>query len=72
MLNTENGKKEASEGDEVLLEGITCAYFISYLFCEIISDSDDFMTVLTDISVSLELSNSVEQSRSREANSTFS
>jgi hypothetical protein len=28
MLKTEKGQKEASEGDEVLLEGITCTFFL--------------------------------------------
>ena len=27
LLQTERGKKEANEGDEILLEGITCTYF---------------------------------------------
>jgi hypothetical protein len=27
MLKTERGQKEANEGDEILLEGITCTYF---------------------------------------------
>jgi hypothetical protein len=27
MLQTERGQKEANEGDEVLLEGITCTYY---------------------------------------------
>jgi len=27
MLQTERGQREANEGDEVLLEGITCTYF---------------------------------------------
>jgi len=26
MMKTERGQKEANEGDEILLEGITCTY----------------------------------------------
>ena len=32
MLRTERGQKEANEGDEILLEGITCTYFFAAEF----------------------------------------
>jgi len=33
MMQTERGKKEANEGDEILLEGITCTYFCTSKCC---------------------------------------
>jgi hypothetical protein len=41
MMKTEKGRKEASEGDEVLLEGITCKYSNSRLICDLITDFDN-------------------------------
>jgi hypothetical protein len=29
MMQTQKGQEEANEGDEVLLEGITCTYFFT-------------------------------------------
>jgi hypothetical protein len=41
MMKTEKGMKEASEGDEVLLEGITCSYSNSCLICDVIKNYDN-------------------------------
>jgi hypothetical protein len=40
-MKTEKGRKEASEGDEVLLEGITCSYSNSCLIYDIIRDYEN-------------------------------
>jgi hypothetical protein len=50
MLKTEKGRKEASEGDEVLLEGITCTYFTFWLIRDITRDNEN---EVSEVNVSL-------------------